>query len=212
MLGDSIFDNAPYTGGAPDVVEHLRGRLPAGAKATLAAVDGATTGNVREQLGRLPADATHLVVSAGGNDALGHIDFLGAPASTSAEALLGLSGIVSGFERGYRGMLSEVLALGLPTAICTIYFPRFPEPTLQEVALTALATFNDCIIRTAIIHRTPLLDLRFVCTEEGDYADPIEPSGRGGEKIAAAVANLVRSEFAGGTIEVFTQGRRNRSG
>jgi lysophospholipase L1-like esterase len=204
LLGDSIFDNAAYTGGAPDVVEHLRGRLPLGAKATLAAIDGATTGGVREQLLRLPADATHLIVSAGGNDALGHIDFLGAPAGTTAEALLGLSEIVARFERGYHEMLSEVLAHELPTAICTIYYPRFPEPTLQKVALTALATFNDCIIRAALVHGTPLLDLRFVCTEEGDYADAIEPSGRGGQKIAAAVANLVRSDFTGGMIEVFT--------
>ena len=30
LLGDSIFDNNAYTGGAPDVVTHLRGILPPG--------------------------------------------------------------------------------------------------------------------------------------------------------------------------------------
>src|SRR3712207_9595404 len=80
LLGDSIFDNAAYVGGAPDVVRQVRQRLPHGSKATLRAVDGSTTPDVREQLRDLPADATHLIVSAGGNDALGHIDFLGAPA------------------------------------------------------------------------------------------------------------------------------------
>jgi lysophospholipase L1-like esterase len=204
LLGDSIFDNAAYTRGAPDVVGHLRRRLPPGSEATLAAVDGARIGSVREQLRLLPADATHLIVSAGGNDALGHIDFLGAPAASTAEALLGLSDIAAGFERDYHDMLTEVLARGLPTAICTIYYPRFPEATLQKVALTALAAFNDCIIRAALVHGTPLLDLRFVCTEEGDYADPIEPSARGGEKISASIANLVRHDFAGGRIEIFT--------
>jgi lysophospholipase L1-like esterase len=203
LLGDSIFDNAAYTGGAPDVVQQLRRRLPDGWKATLLAVDGGTTADVREQLRFLPADATHLIVSAGGNDALGHIDFLGAPAGTTAEALLGLADIAAGFERGYHGMLTEVLAHGLPTAICTIYYPRFPDATLQRIATTALAVFNDCIIRVAFTHGIPLLDLRSVCTEEGDYADPIEPSARGGEKIAHAIAEMLERDFSGGRTEVF---------
>ena len=185
LLGDSIFDNAAYTGGAPDVVHQLRRRLPEGWRATLGAVDGGTTEDVREQLRRLPPDATHLIVSAGGNDALGHIDFLGAPAASAAEALLGLADIAAEFERRYHGMITEVLAHGLPTAICTIYYPRLPDEALQNVAVTALTVFNDCIIRAALAHGLPLLDLRFVCTEDGDYADPIEPSVRGGRRSHA---------------------------
>lgn len=203
LLGDSIFDNAAYTGSAPDVVHQLRRLLPDGWKATLGAVDGGTTGSVREQLRRLPPDATCLIVSAGGNDALGHIDFLGAPAGSTAEALLGLADIAAGFEREYHDMLTEVLAHGLPTAICTIYYPRFPDATLQRVAVTALTVFNDCIIRAALIHKLPLLDLRFVCTEESDYADPIEPSARGGEKIAKAILKMLERGFDGERMEVF---------
>jgi hypothetical protein len=204
LLGDSIFDNAAYTGGAPDVVAQLRQRLPPGWRATLAAVDGATTQAVRDQLRYLPTDATHLVVSAGGNDALGHIDFLGAPAGTTAEALLGLAEIAAEFDRRYLDMLAEVLACELPTAICTIYYPRFPDAVLQKVALTALAVFNDCIVRAAHAHRLPLLDLRFVCTEEGDYADPIEPSAGGGEKIADAIARMLQHGLSGGRTELFS--------
>ncbi len=203
LLGDSIFDNAAYTGGAPDVVGQLRRRLPQGSKATLGAVDGGMIGDVRGQLQRLPADATHLILSVGGNDALDHIDFLGAPASSTAEALLGLAEIAAGFERRYHAMLNEVLARDLPTAICTIYYPRFPDTTLQTIAVTALSVFNDCIIRAALVHRLPLLDLRFVCTEDGDYADPIEPSARGGEKISRAIAEMLQRGFAGGATEVF---------
>jgi lysophospholipase L1-like esterase len=203
LLGDSIFDNAAYTGGAPDVVRQLRQRLPQGSKATLGAVDGGKIGDVREQLRLLPADATHLVLSVGGNDALGHIDFLGAPAGSTAEALLGLADIAADFERRYNDMLNEVLARELPTAICTIYYPRFPDATLQKIAVTALTVFNDCIVRAALVHRLPLLDLRFVCTEEGDYADPIEPSARGGEKISRAIARMLQNGFAGGRTEVF---------
>jgi hypothetical protein len=32
-----------------------------------------------------------------------------------------------------------------------------------------------------------VIDLRLVCTEPADYANPIEPSSRGGEKIAQAI-------------------------
>ena len=34
LLGDSIFDNAAYTGSEPDVLHHLRSILPAGWKAS----------------------------------------------------------------------------------------------------------------------------------------------------------------------------------
>ena len=36
---------------------------------------------------KVPRDATHLVVSIGGNDALGYLDLLDAPATSTADAL-----------------------------------------------------------------------------------------------------------------------------
>ena len=204
LLGDSIFDNAVYVAGAPDVVRQVRQRLPHGSKATLLAVDGSTTGDVRGQLERVPGDATHLVLSVGGNDALGRGDFLAAPARSTAEALSGLADIGDEFERRYLAVLAEVLARGLPTAICTIYYPRFPDEALQRVAVAGLTVFNDCIVRAAVAHGIPLLDLRLICTEEGDYANPIEPSAQGGEKISRAIVELVEDGFTGGRTEVFT--------
>ena len=204
LLGDSIFDNAAYVAGAPDVVRQVRQRLPQGVQATLAAIDGSRVRDVPQQLRRVPDDATHLVLSVGGNDALGSGDFLGAPVSSTAEALLGLAGIGDEFERGYRSMLAEVLARGLPTAICTVYYPRFPEAALQKVAVAGLTVFNDAIIRAAFTRGLPLLDLRLMCTEVGDYANPIEPSTRGGEKIARAIVRFVERSPTGARTEVFT--------
>lgn len=203
LLGDSIFDNAAYVAGAPDVIRQVRQRLPDGSRATLLAVDGGTTRDVRAQRRLLPPDATHLIVSVGGNDALGHSEFLGAPARSTAEALMGLAEIGDGFERGYLAMLDGVLAHGLPTAICTVYYPRFPEAPLQRVAVAALTVFNDCIIRAAFAHGIPLIDLRLICTEASDYANAIEPSALGGEKISRAIAELVEHGFSGGRTEVF---------
>ena len=100
-------------------------------------------------------------------------------------------------------MLEGVPALGLPTAICTIYYPRFSDAPLQKVAAAGLTVFNDCIVRAAFAHGLPLLDLRLICTEEGDYANQIEPSSQGGEKISRAIAEFLKQNPAGGGTQVF---------
>jgi hypothetical protein len=55
LLGDSVFDNAAYVGGGPDVVTQLRQRLPPGWRASLLAVDGSVIASIAQQLARLPA-------------------------------------------------------------------------------------------------------------------------------------------------------------
>jgi hypothetical protein len=206
LLGDSIFDNAAYVGGGPDVVKQLRGRLPAGWQATLRAVDGAVTGSVRRQLDRIPPDASHLVVSVGGNDALGQAGVLEQGARSIAEAVDRLADVRERFERDYRDMLGAVLGLGLPTAVCSIYDTRFPDPRRHRLTVTALTIFNDCIMRQAFAHGLPLIDLRLVCDRDQDYANPIEPSERGGEKIAAAIASLVlEHDFRIGRSAIYTR-------
>jgi hypothetical protein len=54
-----------------------------------------------------------------------------------------------------------------------------------------LTLFNDVILRTAIEQRLDAAELRSICAEPADYANPIEPSGQGGLKIAGAIARLV---------------------
>jgi hypothetical protein len=66
LLGDSVFDNATYVKGGPDVIRQLQAKLPDGWSATLCAIDGSMVQHVKSQLSRLPHDPTHLVVSAGG--------------------------------------------------------------------------------------------------------------------------------------------------
>ena len=70
LVGDSMFDNASYVPGELPVIDQLRGFLPKDWRATLLAVDGDITADVANQLRNLPNDATHIVVSSGGNDAL----------------------------------------------------------------------------------------------------------------------------------------------
>ena len=70
LLGDSVFDNKAYVGDAPDVAQQLRLIAPEEWKVSKLAVDGAVVSEVLRQLSDVPVDATHVVISAGGNDAL----------------------------------------------------------------------------------------------------------------------------------------------
>jgi hypothetical protein len=204
LLGDSVFDNAAYVGGGADVLTHMRRRAPDGWGATLLAVDGSVVDGVHSQLQRVPAEATHLVVSAGGNDALQSAGILEERAGSTAEVLLRLADVTEQFEASYRRMLRAAVETGKPTAVCTVYYPRFPDALAQRLAVTALTVFNDAILRAAFGAGVPLLDLRLICNEDGDYANPIEPSEAGGAKIADAITRLVSEHnFGHRRTEVF---------
>ncbi|MBJ6127638.1 SGNH/GDSL hydrolase family protein [Microvirga splendida] len=197
LLGDSIFDNGAYVRrGEPDVVKQVQAKLPQGWTATLRAVDGAVATGVLSQLSRLPSEASHLVVSAGGNDALRSSGILREEARSVAAVIGRFAAVQDEFARSYRAMLDAVLERRLPTAVCTIYDARFPDPQEQRLVVTALSIFNDVITREAFARRLPLIDLRLICDEPDDYANPIEPSAKGGDKIASVIAQVV----AGNTI------------
>ena len=179
LLGDSVFDNAAYTGGAPDVVTHLRGLLPARWRATLCAVDGAATRSLALQLECVPGDASHLVISIGGNDAVENADLLSMCVTSSAQALGAFANRLASFEQAYQDAVRKAMALGLPTIVCTIYNGAL-EPERASIARVGVALFDDVIVRTATSLGLDVLELRHICTEPEDYANPIEPSGEGG--------------------------------
>jgi hypothetical protein len=204
LLGDSIFDNKSYVRGGADVVTHLRRQIPQGWSAELRAIDGSVVRNVSAQLARVPAESTHLIVSVGGNDALANADMLNARVSSSAEVFNEMSNRSGQFEKSYREMLRSVLDLGRPVAACSIYYPRMDDMVTQKVAVAALATFNDVIIKQAFLAGVPLIDLRLVCSEDSDYANEIEPSESGGEKIARSILKVVNEhDFSKRKTEVF---------
>ncbi len=205
LLGDSIFDNASYVPGQPDVVRQVRARLPSDWRATLAAVDGAVTRGVERQLARIPTDATHLVVSVGGNDALQNSHLFRQPARLVGEAVARLAEVRDRFAEDYRAMLEPVTARGLPVVLCTIYDARFPDPQEQRLVIAGLSLFNDVITRAAFSRRLPLIDLRLLCNEPDDYANPIEPSAKGGEKIARAIVQAVSGNTIFPRSQVFAE-------
>ena len=187
LLGDSIFDNSAYTRGEPDVITLLRALLADGDAATLFARDGATTSDIARQLRQLPSDVSHIAMAIGGNDAIRSIDLLTQRVSTAGEALLCFDDRLAEFERNYQTALTQVLLLKQPTCVCTIYNGLFDADQARMIR-RALAMFNDVIIQAAFAAGVGVIELRQVCTDAADYANPIEPSGRGGLKIARAIA------------------------
>lgn len=196
LLGDSIFDNAPYVPAGTEVHAQLASLVAGSHRVSLLARDGAVLADMVGQVARLPTlpqAAGWLLVSCGGNDVLGLVGAMQSRVGSVIEAASLLADWQAGFRRDYRRMLNVVLSRRKPVAVATIYDG---VPGLDPGLRTALAPFNDVILREAAVHRLPVLDLRLVCGEAGDYSpvSPIEPSAQGGAKIAAAIAQLVREQ------------------
>jgi len=195
LLGDSIFDNAPYVPAGEQVQAQLQSALGSRDSVTLLARDGSVLADMVAQVARLqdlPEPADWLVVSCGGNDVLGLAGAMQSSVTSVIEAARMLAEWQARFQRDYRRMLNVVLSRRKPVALATIYDG---VPGLDPGLRMALAPFNDVIVREAVAHRLPLLDLRLVCDAREDYAavSPIEPSGQGGRKIASVIAELVRT-------------------
>jgi hypothetical protein len=202
LLGDSIFDNRAYTSGEPDVVAHLTAALPADWNATLLAVDGATVGSLARQFDLVPATASDLVLSVGGNDALMNSDLLDTRVRSSSDALRLFAARLEPFEAAYRGALTRLASFDRHAVVCTIYNGAL-EADQAPLARVALMTFNDVILRAAFERKIDVIDLRQICVDPADYANAIEPSGIGGGKIAAAIARAVGAVPAAPATRVY---------
>ena len=204
LLGDSIFDNGSYVGyNELDVPNQLKSLVNNDCKVTNLAVDGHVTSHIATQLNNLPSDATHLFVSVGGNDALRHLSIFNETVDTIGDAFQKMYLIGENFQKAYSEMLDSVLVHKLPTTVCSVYYPRFiaqslnrvqlylPQQVnaeqLQQRAVAAESIFNDIIMFEVFKRNLPLIDLRVLCNEDEDFANPIEPSCIGGMKIAKTI-------------------------
>ncbi|MEX0718551.1 MAG: GDSL-type esterase/lipase family protein [Planctomycetaceae bacterium] len=192
LLGDSIFDNKRFVGRGRAIVDQLGDALPAGWKATLlAAANMPVRQMLRQQVQRIPQDATCLVLCAGGvNAILGLINVRPSP-----NPLQQLKQDRDGFERDYGALVAGLIATKKSLVLCTIPAPDFANPNLGNIAVVGelgLPLFNDVVTKTAVANGLPLLDLRLVVQGKPDHAaDGLHLSPAGGKKVAERLARIV---------------------
>lgn len=110
---------------------------------------------------------------------------LDATAHSVHEVLMRLARIQDRFQESYARMLDAVERRKLPTAVCSVYDPRFSEPLRRRKSALALSVINDVITRQAFSRHFTLIDLRVMFDDDEDFANPIEPSVQGGHEVGA---------------------------
>ncbi len=202
LVGDSIFDNAGYVAAGAAVIDQLQDKLPQGYRASLLAVDGDVTDDVYAQLENIPSDATHLFLSVGGNDALRIASVMYEKVNSVGEAMEIFTEIKSDFQNRYRKLLGELAERHVQLTICTVHDS---VPELEQRSLTALALYNEVILKEAFAIGAPVIDLRLICNESTDYSEisPIEPSQKGGNKIVSRIIEIVNNDNCSTRPEIY---------
>ncbi|ABM04201.1 GDSL-lilke lipase/acylhydrolase family protein [Psychromonas ingrahamii 37] len=190
LLGDSIFDNAPYVEEGESVSDQLQALFQNSAKVHLLAVDGHVMADISDQLTKAesiyPLD--HVFLTCGGNDLLGYsgAGLLAVMANSIGDALNSIYQVRENFRQNYQEMLDSVLAKCSILTVCTIYDKI---PNLSNAEQVAVGIFNEVILREAKVRELNVLDLRTLCDQVEDFSpvSPIEPSKQGAAKIASAI-------------------------
>jgi len=132
----------------------------------------------------IPLDATHIGICVDGGWAIEASGLLRARAQSVSEALETLVVAADQFEDVFAKLVKSALEAGLPTVVCTLVPARHEEPSRQRAAAAALAIFNDRILRQAVAANLSVVDLRFVCNEDVDFASETLLSHAGVRKVA----------------------------
>jgi hypothetical protein len=137
----------------------------------------------------IPLDASHIGICVDGGWAIETSGLLRATASSVSEALETLAAAADQFEEVFAKLVGSARAAGLPTVVCTLVPSRHEEPSRRRASEAALAIFNDRIFKRSFAANLSVVDLRFVCDEDGDYASETLLSRAGVRKVA----NVARS-------------------
>jgi hypothetical protein len=132
----------------------------------------------------IPLDATHIGICVDGAWAIEASGLLRESAQSVSGALEVLATAADQFEEVFAKLVAAALEAGLPTVVCTLVPSRHGEPSRQRATAAALAIFNDRILRQAVAAKLSIVDLRFVCDEESDYATETLLSRAGVRKVA----------------------------
>ena len=199
LLGDSIIDNKTYVQkGELSVLEHLENISEY--EYTQLAFDGDTTLNVLNGQLLSPAieSSSHLVLSIGGNDLLQNLSFLyEGPVDKINDAVAGVQQyIFKPLEQRFETIIQRLSSHRANLLLCTVYegdLGRTDEfRDVLDSSKIMVSSFNDTVYKTASMYNADVLELRHIFTTPEDYANPIEPSHIGGEKLAQAITDWIQ--------------------
>ena len=200
LLGDSIIDNKTYVShGEFSVLEHLENI--SNYEYIQVAYDGHTTFDVQNKQLHLSTieKPSHIVLSVGGNDLLQNLSYLSnGPMSNVNEAITGIQQhIFEPLEQRFETIIEELSSQRANLLICTVYegdLGRTDEfRDISDSSKIMVSSFNDMVYKTANKYNADVLELRHIFTSSEDYANPIEPSHIGGEKLAQSIVQWIRS-------------------
>ena len=197
LLGDSIIDNKVYVGDDElSVTEHLQHN--SSSNFTMIAVDGDTTEDVLEnQLDNLKEPVSHIVLSIGGNDLLQNLHLLQDETSGMKFALEKSSELIGEIQENYTKILEHLSNYDAKVLLCTVYEGDLKSDVMlaqfDKAGQAMLKMHNDTVYYLASKFEVDVLELRNIFTNKEDYANPIEPSHIGGEKLAKAIIQWMKN-------------------
>ena len=199
LLGDSIIDNKTYVlDGEFSVLEHIQSKTET--PVTQLALDGATTDDViSNEINVIPFGTSHIVLSVGGNDLLNEIGFLMEDFKyTPNQVLERCQSLIAPITQKYESIVSQLQTTSRANLLlCTVYEGNLEGSVMyDDIAISSramLSLFNDSVYKTHNLLSTGVLELRHIFTDKEDYANPIEPSHQGGEKLADKIIEWVNA-------------------
>jgi len=195
LLGDSTLDNARYLEpGEQSVEAQLERRCKErGWGMTLLAQDGSTLDDVAcNQIPFIPDCATHIVLSASGNNLLALLNELAAANFSPSALWTAVKDGLREVANSYRRVLQAILACGCHVACCTVYRPNFNHIFLRSLASMSLGMHNTRIREITMDLDVSVVDFASIFDSSEDFANPLELSTQGGAKVVANLLQFVR--------------------
>ena len=200
LFGDSIIDNKYYVDeNENSVLDHLQNI--SNDEFIQIALDGDTTKDVLDKQLQVSTikDASKIILSIGGNDLLQNLSFLyKSNFENINEGLICLQNeIFQPLAERYEAIVRVLSSYRANLLLLTVYegdLGRTDEfrGVLNSSKIMA-SSLNDIVYKTAKKYGADVLELRHIFTSSEDYANPIEPSHIGGEKLAKAITEWVET-------------------
>ncbi len=190
LYGDSVIDNYQYVEiDERSVLAHLKFQRPTWEFGHFA-IDGHTSVDVVQEQLKTKTNVPS-VLSVGGNDLLRRMELLTSSRQmTGLDVLEALREILIGLGERIKTIIGRLTG---PSLVCTIYNPDFLRDEylspFQRSAELVISAANDIIQREALLAGKEILELRDIFSQSTDFANPIEPSDKGGLKLANAIVS-----------------------